>query len=271
MEYTMRTRGATTRRVCLCWPPLSWLCAVLWALPLSASAQAWQNESQDAQWVGAFLDQPITANTSLWFDGSWRRMDFGARPQQLLLRPGVQYTLAPGVRIAAGYAYIGTAPYGALPSTNPLREQRSWQQLTLAHKGGPVAFSHRYRLEQRWIRPLVPSAPSADERMLGPAAYQNRFRYLGRAQMELPALRWRRRPLLALAWDELLMPVGGSTQLFTIGQNRATVGVGVPVSAKQRLEVAYMNLYNAFPARRANEINHTLWLSWHYTGVAPSK
>jgi hypothetical protein len=32
------------------------------------------------------------------------------------------------------------------------------------------------------------------------------------------------------------------------------------------VELAYMNLYNAFPARRANEVNHTLWLSWHYTG-----
>jgi len=250
---------------------LQWVIgAMLWA-PLAVHAQAWQSASQDAMWVGAFVDQPITARTSLWFDGSWRSMDFGARPQQLLLRPGVQYTLAPGVRVAAGYAYIATAQYGALPNANPLREQRTWQQLTLTHKGGPVTFSHRYRLEQRWNRPLVSTATSAsldDDRVLGPTTYQNRLRYQGRAQVNLASLTWQRRPIIALAWNELFMPLGGPNQVFTIGQNRATVGVGVPVTPRQRVEIAYMNLYNAYASRRANEINHTLWLSWHYTGVA---
>ncbi|WP_373068481.1 DUF2490 domain-containing protein [Gemmatimonas sp.] len=251
-----------------------WLVAAILLAPLTAPAQAWQSASQDAMWVGTFVDQPITAKTSLWFDNSWRSMDFGARPQQVLLRPGVQYTLAPGVRVAAGYAYIATAPYGALPSPNPLREQRTWQQLTLTHKGGPVTFSHRYRLEQRWIRPLLPTVASVtaeEDRELGPTTYQNRLRYQGRAQINLPGLAWDKRPLIALAWNELLMPLGGATQLVTLGQNRATVGVGLPVTPRQRVEIGYMNLYNAFPARRANEINHTLWLSWHYTGVAPSK
>jgi hypothetical protein len=62
------------------------------------------------------------------------------------------------------------------------------------------------------------------------------------------------------------MPLGGAAQTFTIGQNRATVGVGVPLSPRVRAEVGYMNLYNALAARRANEVNHTLWLSWHWTG-----
>lgn len=251
-----------------------WLVAAILLAPFTVQAQPWQTASQDAMWVGAFVDQPITARTALWFDGSWRRMDFGARPQQVLLRPGVQYTLAPGVRVAAGYAYIATAPYGALPNPNPLREQRTWQQLTLTHKGGPVAFSHRYRLEQRWIRPLLPTVAyvaAEEDRELGPTTYQNRLRYLGRAQINLPGLAWKKRPLIALAWNELLMPLGGANQLLTVGQNRATVGVGLPVTPRQQVEIGYMNLYNAFPSRRANEINHTLWLSWHYTGVAPGK
>lgn len=258
------------------WSRLTTLLGLLLFAPMGVRAQAWQNVSQDAMWVGAFVDQPITAKTALWFDGSWRRMDFGVRPQQLLFRPGMQYTLAAGVRVSAGYAYIATAPYGALPNANPLREQRTWQQLLLTHKGGPVTFSHRYRLEQRWIRPLVANATSAtapidDDRILGPTTYQNRLRYQGRAQVNLASLTFQRRPLIALAWDELLMPLGGANQLFTLGQNRATAGVGVPITSRQRVEIGYMNLYNALASRRANEINHTLWLSWHYTGVAPAK
>jgi hypothetical protein len=64
------------------------------------------------------------------------------------------------------------------------------------------------------------------------------------------------------------MPLGGPTQTLTIGQNRASVGFGIPHSPKFRTEIGYMNLYNAFPSRRANEVNHTLWISWHFTGAA---
>jgi hypothetical protein len=234
--------------------------------PRSASAQPWVTRQQDAMWVGTFVDQPISAKTALWFDGSWRRLDFGEAPQQLLLRPGLQYTVAPGVRIAAGYGYIATAPYGFLPAATPTREHRTWQQLSLTHKAGRFTVSHRYRLEQRWISALLPVAGDPDARERGPAGYQNRFRYQGRGQAELAALRFRTRPLIGYLWDELLMPIGGPTQAFTLGQNRASAGVGVPLSATTRVEVGYLHLYNAFAARRANEVNHTLWVSWHYAG-----
>ncbi len=235
------------------------------AVPALAQAQPWVTRHQDALWGGVFIDEPVSKRTALWFDGSWRRMDFGDMPQQLLLRPGVQFTLTPGVRVAAGYAYIATAPYGNLPAANATREQRTWQQLTLTHKGGPFTFSHRYRLEQRWVHPLLAMAGS-DERDAGPTTYQNRLRYMPRAQANLGSLTFRTRPVIGFVWDELLMPLGGPAQTFTVGQNRATAGVGVPLSARTRMEVGYMNLYNAFAARRANEINHTLWLSWHWTG-----
>ncbi|MBY0492103.1 MAG: DUF2490 domain-containing protein [Gemmatimonadaceae bacterium] len=250
--------------------PLLLLLGALLAAP-SLPAQPWTTRHQDALWVGAFVDQPLTKRAAFWFDGSWRRMDLGDKPQQLLLRPGLQWTLTPGVRVAAGAAYIATAPYGSLPAANPSRETRLWQQLLLTHKAGRVAVTQRYRLEQRWIHPLVPSTDVDDEDgvlVRGRAAYQNRLRYMGRGQIDLPGVRLATRPVFAYAWDELLMPLGGPNQTFTIGQNRASVGVGLPVSATMRAEVGYMNLYNAFAARRANEINHTLWVSWHYTGKA---
>ena len=243
-------------------------------LPFAVSgAQEWVNRSQDAMWVAGIVDWPLTPKTALWFDGSWRRMDFGVRPQQLLLRSGVQYTLLPGIRVASGHAFVATAPYGALPNANPLREHRTWQQLLLAHRAGAFAFSHRYRLEQRWIRPLlarVGATSVTEDRELGPTTYQNRLRYQGRAQIEVPSLRMPAGPAVAFAWDELLMPLGGGAQRLTIGQNRATVGVGLPLTSRQRVEVGYMHLTNILAARKANEINHTLWLSWHLTGSRPA-
>ncbi|MFN5598176.1 MAG: DUF2490 domain-containing protein, partial [Gemmatimonas sp.] len=89
------------------------------AIPGALLAQPWTTRHQDALWVGTFVDQPISKRTALWFDGSWRRMGMGAEPQQLLVRPGLQVTLSPGVRVAAGYGYIATQPYGAFPIANP--------------------------------------------------------------------------------------------------------------------------------------------------------
>lgn len=223
-------------------------------------AQDWATWEQDALWIGAFLEQPMTERTSLWFDGSWRRMDLGARPQQLLLRPGLLRTIAPGVKIGGGVTYVATAPYGRLPLTNPTREHRTWQTLQLAHRAGRVDVSHRLLVEQRWIRPSLGDS-------LGSATYANRIRYRGRGQTALGRAALVGRPLYGFVWDELLMPLGGRQQQFTIGQNRATIGVGAALSATTRVEVGYMNLYNAYPGRRANEVNHTLWLSWHYTGA----
>lgn len=243
----------------------AWCGVLSLAVPFVAQAQPWVTRQQDAMWTGVVIDEPISKRTALWLDGSWRRMDFGDLPQQLLIRPGVQFTLTPGVRVAAGYAYVATAPYGNLPAASATREQRTWQQLSLSHKGGPFTISHRYRLEQRWIHPLLPVA-GPDEREAGPTTYQNRLRYQARAQANLGSLRFRTRPVTGFVWDELLMPLGGPNQTLTVGQNRATAGVGIPLSARTRAEVGYMNLYNAFAARRANEINHTLWLSWHWTG-----
>lgn len=241
--------------------------ALLMVSAPTAGAQPWITRHQDAMWVGGFVDQPVSKRTALWFDGSWRRMDLGEEPQQLLLRPGVQFTLTPGVRVAAGYAWVATQPYGSLPIANPTREHRTWQQLSLSHKAGAFTVSHRFRLEQRWVHPLLVVAGS-DEREDGPTTYQNRVRYMPRGQANLGSLKVGGRPVIGYVWDELLMPLGGPTQTFTIGQNRASVGVGIPLSATMRTEVGYMNLYNAFAPRRANEVNHTLWVSWHYTGKA---
>ncbi len=227
---------------------------------LPAQNADWSTVHQAASWYGTFVDHALSSRTSLWFDGQWRRMGAGEAPQQLLLRPGVQRTLAPGVRAGAGYAYIATAPYGEAPIAAPLREHRAWQQLLLNHRAGPLSVTHRYRWEQRWLAALRPDGGTATKR--GPWGYQQRARYMARAQGELPSLRVGRKPLLGFVWDELLMPVGHGDATTRLAQNRIAVGIGVPVDARQRVEISYMNLWNALPGVRTNEVNHTVSVSW---------
>jgi len=221
-----------------------------------AQSTSWDTEQQTASWYGAFVDHAVSERTALWFDAQWRRMGLGGEPQQLLIRPGVQRTLTPGVRVAAGYAYIATAPYGALPIADPTREHRTWQQLLLSHRAGPVSLTHRYRAEQRWI------ASIRDDGDRTPSAFQSRARYMVRAQGALPAVQVGSRPAFLFVWDELLLPIGHGGAIVRVGQNRLGGGVGIPIDARQRVELGYMNLWNSVPAQRANEVNHTLTLSW---------
>ena len=229
----------------------------------SAAAQPvdWGTVHQSASWYATFVDHAITKSTALWFDGQWRRMGAGASPQQLLLRPGIQRTIAPGVRIATGYAYVATAPYGERPAATPLREHRTWQQLVLNHRAGPLTVIHRYRWEQRWLA-SVRSGLSPGHTRTGPWGYQQRARYMARAQGSIPGVRLSGRAVMGFAWDELLLPVGHGDAIARIAQNRLAAGIGIPIDARQRVEISYMNLWNALPGVRTNEVNHTVSVGW---------
>lgn len=234
------------------------LISLLCSTPLAAQAD-WSSVHQPAVWVSSFVDQAITERTALWFDGHWRRMGLGAEPQQLLLRPGVQVTLRPGLRAGAGYAYIATAPYGESPNANPTREHRAWQQLSLASRFAETSVTQRLRLEQRWGAAVIDG-----ER--GTLRYQQRLRYLARAQRELRGMSLGGRQLLGFVANELFVPIGHSDGAQRRLQNRAQIGVGIPLSTEQRVEIGYMNQWNRITPRTTHEFNHTMVLNWYWTG-----
>lgn len=233
------------------------LISLLSAAPLAAQAD-WSSVQQPAVWLSGFVDQAVTERTAFWFDGHWRRMGLGAEPQQVLLRPGVQVTLRPGLRAGAGYAYIATAPYGESPNANPTREHRAWQQLSLASRVADLSITQRLRWEQRWGAAVVGGN-------LGDLRYQQRLRYSARAQRELRALSYEGRPLLGFVANEFFLPIGHSDGEQRRLQNRAQIGIGVPISAVQRVEIGYMHQWNRITPRSTHEFNHTMLLNWYWT------
>lgn len=233
--------------------PLLAIGAALFAPTAIAAQSAWETVQQPATWVNAFVDHDLTDRAALWFDGHWRRMDLGAPPQQLLLRPGVQVTLRPGLRVGGGYAYIATAPYGESPNPRPLREHRIWQQLAVSHALRGLSLSHRLRVEQRW------SAPVLADGDLAPLRYQQRLRYFVRAQRPVGVRTY------GFAANEFFFPVGHSEGAQRRLQNRAQLGVGIPLDARQRIELGYLHQWNRITPRETHEINHTLVLSWYWT------
>lgn len=237
--------------------PLLALCLLLAPAVAGAQAAPWNMVQQPAIWLNAFVDHAITERAALWFDGHWRRMEFGREPQQVLLRPGMQWMIRPGVRVGAGYTYVATAPYGESPGALPTREHRGWQQLSVAHKAGQVGLSYRLRWEQRWIAAL--------QEELGPFGYQQRARLLARAQIPLTDMQ--AGALTGFVYNEYFLPVGHSDAENVRLQNRAGVGIGIPLNARQRIDVGYMHQWNRITPRATHEINHTLVVGWVWTAT----
>lgn len=183
-----------------------------------------------------------------------------------MVRAGLLRTIASGVRVGGGYAYVASQPYGEAPAATPTREHRVWQQLLFNHRAGALALSHRYRLEQRWLA-NVTTDPGTSEKETGPYSYQNRLRYQVRAHGDLPAVKLGSRKVMGFVYDELFIPFGHADPDLRIAQNRLGAGVGLPLSSKQRLDVGYMHLYNALTGPHVNEINHTLTVSWVWTAT----
>lgn len=231
------------------------LCLMLSPVAALAQGAAWSTVQQPAMWLNATVDQGISSRTALWFDGHWRRMALGREPQQLLLRPGVQLTLRQGVRIGAGYTYVATAPYGESPNVRPTREHRGWQQLSVAHRAGALALSYRLRWEQRWLAAVTSGTD--------PFVHQQRARFLARAH--LPIARLARGEVIGFAYDEYFLPVGHSDAEQVRLQNRAGVGIGIPLDARQRIDIGYMHQWNRITPRETHEINHTLVVGWVWT------
>lgn len=229
--------------------------AVACAAP-TAGAQDWRTVHQSATWVSATAGQALGDRLSFWFEGHFRRSGFLLKPQQVLLRPGLQFPLSQRVGIGAGYAYVATAPYGRLPSAAPSRERRAWQQVSLTHSGAAIAISHRLRWEQRWL------AAVRDDGNRSPFAYQQRARYALRAQRPLGEGVPGDSPAVGILWNELFVPVGHSDGRMRRLQNRVGIGIGIPLDARQRVEIAYMNQWNRVTPERAHEMNHTAVLAW---------
>lgn len=228
--------------------------------PEALTAQSdWRSVNQLATWVNTALELETGEHASLWFDGHWRRMGVGADPQQVLLRPGLLWRLSPRLQAGAGYAYIATAPYGELAGLSAGREQRSWQQISLASARGDWSLSQRVRWEQRWVWSVSGAARS-------PTQYQQRARYALRAERPIGGGTAARPPRSVFVYDEFFLPVGHSDAREARLQNRVGGGFGIPVSAAGRVELSYMHQWNRVTPQEAHEFNHTMVISWVWSG-----
>jgi hypothetical protein len=226
-------------------------------LCLSPAALAQNERIKDYNqngWYMYFGDHKLDSKWGLHTEVQWRRHNYLKDPQQLLLRTGINYDLTPMAMFTLGYGYIETHPYGEFPAAGTFPEHRIYQQLQLKGSVSRVGLMHRYRMEQRWVKP-VGAAEST---------YLNRARYMLKATLPLlgPSID-AREPFLAL-YNEVFVGFGNKVQRNIFDQNRAYAALGYKFNNAATLELGYLNQIVQKPNGTVFEHNHTVQVSLFY-------
>jgi len=142
--------------------------------------------------------------------------------EQLLLRTGLGYNLTPNNNnLLLGYGFIRSENYQNLDTKLVLHEHRIYQQFITKQSFGRVIFSHRYRLEERFV---------ADD-------FKMRFRYFLATNVALNHKLLVPNTIYLSAYNEIF--INAKNQLFD--RNRIYGGLGYKVSNNLKLEIGYMN------------------------------
>lgn len=181
-------------------------------------------ENEFGAWYMYFGTNKIAERFSLHTEAQFRFYETTSTFNQLLLRTGLNYHIAPDAIATFGYGYIGTdGTFEEFPDEVDTKEHRIFQQFILKNKVWEFIFEHRYRLEQRFLD----FGETTDT--------QHRARY--RIQMTLPLTD----TFFLNFYDELFINL--QNDLF--GQNRLYGALGVNVTSNSSVQVGYLR--NQFP------------------------
>lgn len=198
------------------------------------------NTHNDIGWYNFFGTFKISEKFGIHTEYQWRRNELITEWQQSLLRVGLNYNLNSRVLFRVGYGWIETYPYGEIPINGMGRdftEHRIFEMVQLSHKEGPVDFSHRFMLEQRFVgRYSSLSEPTEDEFPL-----LNRIRYMIRVQVPLKGNEIKdKTPYLAF-YDEIFIGFGKNVNVNVFDQNRIGILLGYRFNKNIRIEGGYLN------------------------------
>lgn len=213
---------------------------LLFCLLAARSVHA-QTDSSFHSWLQYLGDHPLgSTRWGLHLEAQVRRHDVLRAPQNLLLRPALNFRIHPKLELTAGYGYITHHRYGAFPQARSWSEHRLFQDVKAQHAAGRARLLHRFRFENRW---------------LVNGLYENRFRYMARVTIPL------RGPWYFAVWDEVFFPVKPEQFPRFSDQNRATLALGKRLTDDVRVEAGYM-LQTVWQRNgRIREDNHTIVLT----------
>lgn len=224
------------------------LLLALWCYTTPARASTAERESG---WVAWFNTTKFNQHWGLVSDVQVRSGDHWEQVQNLLLRPGLSYSIDGRNSLSFGYAWIGTLN----AASGDLVEHRVWQQYIHTQALGPAALMHRLRLEQRFVE----QADGSDRH------FSQRLRYFLRSVLPLQPQAGAafERGWFGALQNELFFNVQHRDAVNGAGfdQNRAYVAAGYRLSRRLDFELGYLNQH--VNGRNGDTLNHIVQLAMY--------
>jgi Protein of unknown function (DUF2490) len=197
------------------------------------------NDFNYINWLQTFNTISLNKKWSLHLEYQWRR-DKGLKNwQQSLLRIGTNYKLNENITAHLGYGWVETFSYGDYPIANngTFPEHRIYEQLNLRQPVNKFLFTHRFRVEQRWLGRV--KAGTAGNREIEDWFFLHRFRYQFRTQYHFYTKDDKQ--LYGVAADELFIGAGKNLGTNIFDQNRIFLLLGYKLNKRLSIEAGYFN------------------------------
>lgn len=218
----------------------SFITAILLLLSLFSHSQNDRvNDYNNTNWLQSFNTFNLNKKWSLHLEYQWRRTDGLNNWQQSLLRIGANYKLNDNITAHLGYGWIETFTYGDYPiaPNGTFPEHRVYEQIIFRQPVNKFIFSHRVRIEQRWLGRV--KAGTAGNREIEDWFFLHRFRYQFR--MQHPFYAKGVKQLYGAAADELFIGADKKLGVNIFDQNRIFLLLGYKLNKKLSLEAGYFN------------------------------
>lgn len=191
------------------------------------------NDYNNTNWLQLFNTISLTKKWSLHAEYQWRRTEGMKNWQQSLLRIGVNRKLNENITAQAGYAWIETFPYGDFPLANngTFPEHRIYEQVSFKQPIKKWTFTHRFRIEQRWLGKVK----AGSDREIEDWTFLHRFRYQFKMQYSLHS------KFYLAAADEIFIGAGKNVGVNIFDQNRIFLLAGYKINKNITLEAGYFN------------------------------
>lgn len=216
------------------------ICFYLLLLPATLLAQNDRlNDPNNINWLQTINTINLSKKWSIHAEYQWRRENGLKSWQQSLLRVGVNYKLNDNITAHIGYGWIETFPYGDYPiaATGTFPEHRLYEQLSFRQPVNKWIFTHRFRVEQRWLGRVV--ANTGSNREIDGWNFLHRFRYQFRLQY--PFWQKGQQQFYGAAADEILIGAGKKLGVNIFDQNRIFLLLGYKVNKGLSFELGYLN------------------------------
>lgn len=198
---------------------------------------------QSLYWTRYYNQLSLNSKWTWHNEVDMRRFLDNSRLHHVIAHSHIHYKVSPEFDVAVGLTYSQQSPqFSDATSTLIVPEIRTFQEITQSKAlGKRVTLSHRFRLDERFIRKNNGAA------LVEGSDFNFRFRYRPQLVINLSKLESKMPTNLKIA-DELMVNFGGEILYNHFDQNRVYLGLEKVLSKNFSVEMGYLHWYQQRPS-----------------------